>query len=501
MPTALYRAEQVRELDRHLITEQGGDSYAVMQAAAQAAFLRLVALLGRENKLNKRILVVCGGGNNGGDGYVIARFALTAGYRVHLLSLVGQQKLQGDAKLAAHDWRQCAGRNVTLEEVQAVGFDEYDLIVDALLGTGLQREVGGDFYQLIEKINAAKGRVLAVDIPSGLSADTGQALGIAVQADVTVTFVGLKQGLFTAAAPNYCGEIYFDNLSASDDVFRQVKPAARLIDEQVIEQALVQRPRDAHKGSFGHVLVIGGAAGMAGAAQMAATAALRVGAGLVSIATAPEHAALLTIERPELMAHGVKTAKDLAPLLERVTVIAIGPGLGQSGWAKSLLQQALAAKLPTVIDADALNLLADSAADPRRLGAGCIITPHPGEAARLLGKSTEAVQADRFAALSELRKLYGAISILKGAGSLVATPDLPEIAVCNRGHPGMATGGMGDILSGIVAGLLAQQIDTFHAAQAGVYLHATAAERWAMTAGERGLCATDLLSELPELIA
>ena len=432
LPRTLYSAEQVRELDRCATVKHGIPGYELMQRAAQSTFECMQAMLAQQkkhDKLSTLILVACGGGNNAGDGYVIARYALTSGYRVHVLSLLPMEQLSGDALTAAQDWQQCGGKNIAFN---AVDCSRYHIIIDALLGTGLQREVGGDFQIIIEKMNASLTPILAVDIPSGLAANTGQPLGAAVRASNTISFIGLKQGMFTCSAADYCGVIHYSELGVPAEVLASAQPEAELIVKRDLQVALPQRKRNTHKGNFGHVLIVGGAPGMMGAAQMAAMAALRVGAGLVSVATSAEHAALLSVERPELMSYAIGGKKELMPLLQSATVIAIGPGLGVSSWAKSLLTAVLAADQPLIVDADGLNLLSKFNPSIFKSRRNWVLTPHPGEAGRLLGQSTQQIQADRFTAVRGLTERYQAISVLKGAGSLVYSVESPIISVCNR---------------------------------------------------------------------
>lgn len=491
----LYRADQVQALDRRAIDEQGIAGYQLMQRAGHAAFecvRRLAARAPSGGDDPPRILVVCGGGNNGGDGYVVARLARESGHPVDVLSLAPPEKLKGDAFTAMRDWRDGGGVAVDFDNVD---FTAYSVIVDALLGTGLQRAVAGRFADAVHAINAAGVPVLAVDIPSGLSADTGQPLGIAVRAAMTATFVGMKRGLLTGAAAEYCGEIVFDRLSLPDTVYQNTTPAAHRLGRRDLAAALPPRRRTSHKGDFGHVLVVGGDRGMAGAVLMAAMAALRTGAGLVSVGTRVDHAAGLSWRQPELMAHGVEQPAALDPLLHKATIVAVGPGLGQGAWARGLWARLLESRLPLVVDADALNLLA---ADPCRRGRW-ILTPHPGEAARLLDTDTATVQADRFAAVARLAEQYAACVVLKGAGTLVAAGQTGDISVCDRGHPGMASGGMGDILTGMIAGVAAQCTDLPQAARGAVWLHATAGDK-AADNGERGIVATDLLHPLGEIL-
>ena len=329
-----------------------------------------------------------------------------------------------------------------------------------------------------------------MDSPSGLNADTGNVMGCAVKADYTVTFIGLKQGLFTGQAADYCGEISYASLAVPESIFQEVLASA----VRVVKTPLPRRDRCSHKGNYGHVLIVGGDSGYSGAARLAGEAALRVGAGLVSIATRAEHAGLMNLNRPELMCHGVECAEQLSGLLEKVSVVVIGPGLGQSDWAKELFMATITAQKLLIIDADGLNLLARSPVK----NPDWILTPHPGEAARLLSCSTTEIQQDRFAAVAAIQAKYKGIAILKGAGTLIATED--DCAVSTTGNPGMASGGMGDVLAGVIAGLLAQGLSLKNAAQQGVHIHGLAADLAADKDGERGLLASDLMPYLRRVV-
>lgn len=485
LPLALYSAAQVRDLDARLIAA-GTPGFELMQRAAHAAW----RALRRRWPEAAALTVLAGHGNNAGDGYLIAALAQRAGWRVRVLAVAAPQRLAGDAAQAhaaalatgvvVEPWSECA----VLEGV----------VVDALLGTGLAGAVREPFAQAIRLANAADLPVLAVDIPSGLSADTGAVLGEAIRADLTVTFIGLKIGLFTGEAPARVGELVFDELGSDAVVLQGLQPRARRLARNALPR-LAARPRTAHKGLFGHLLVVGGDTGMGGAVLLAAESALRCGAGLVSAATRVEHVPALLGRCPEVMAHGVASANQLLALAERASVLVLGPGLGQRAWGRSLLSAVRSRPLPQVWDADALNLLA---LEP--VGAGpqaWILTPHPGEAARLLGRSTAEVQADRPAAALELARRYQAVVVLKGAGSLVAAPD-GRLAVCSQGHPAMAGAGLGDVLSGITGALLAQHVEAFEAACLAVWLHAAAGER--LGAQGRGLAATDLIPTVRQLL-
>ncbi len=483
LPEALYSATQVRELDRIAITDHGIPGHVLMQRAGTAAFLLLRMHFPRV----RRIVVVCGRGNNGGDGFVLARLAHEAGMLAHVMSVGETSSAKGDAAAARQG---CETAGVTIRNFDASLLAENDLVVDALLGTGLEREVEGAWRAAIEAINHSSIPVLALDIPSGLHADTGHVMGAAVRARATISFIGLKAGLFTGAGREQAGEIFFDDLDVPSDIYAKLIPFAHRLTEKSLQGMLPKRPRHAHKGNAGHVLVIGGDKGMPGAARLAGEAAYRAGAGLVTLATHPEHAALVNVARPELMVHGVASAEALRPLVKRADVIVLGPGLGQGEWGRALLSAAYETGLPMVVDADGLNCLA---ADPL-MRDNWILTPHPGEAARLLGMTVEEVQADRFTAAHEITASFGGVCVLKGSGTLVASLYDGLVEVCDRGNPGMASGGMGDVLTGVLAALIAQGMDIKKAARLGVWVHAMAGDEAAAAGGEIGLLASDLLS-------
>ena len=482
LPANIYSVAAVRETDRTTIEDHGVPGYTLMTRAGEAA----VAAARERFPAAQRWQVVCGAGNNGGDGYVVARLAAQHGIAVSVISLVDPEKLGGDAAKAFADF--AAGGGVVVPWSGALD-GEADLLFDGMLGSGLERDVGGEFASAVTAINEHPAPVVALDIPTGIHGDSGQVLGCAVRADLTITFVGLKSGLFLDEAPGYCGELRFAGLEIPDEYRDGIDALYRRIDDAMLAAALPRRLRAGHKGDFGHVLVIGGDEGMPGAVRLAGESALRTGAGLVSIATHPSHASMLVASRPELMPHGIASAADLDPLLERADVIAFGPGLGRSGWAQELYERVAGLDLPAVWDADALNLLAERPAQ----SAQRVITPHPGEAGRLLGITTQEVQADRQTALARLQEKYGGTVVLKGAGSLVTAEPVPYL--CTAGNPGMGSAGMGDVLTGVIAALIGQGLDIATAAAVGVEVHARAGDR-AAAVGERGLIASDLCGEL-----
>ena len=487
LPYTLYRAAQVRELDRIAIETHGIPGLTLMNRAGAA----LLDALCQRWPVARRIVVVCGAGNNGGDGYVVARLAQAQGLAVTLLALRDPETLSGDAKAA---WQAAQAAGLSTMAWEPALLNSADVIVDALLGTGLDRVVSGEWAAAIDAINASGVPVLAVDIPSGLHADTGQPLGRAVVAQMTVTFIGLKCGLFTGSGRDYCGELVLDDLELPTALYQQLPAAYQRIHWPLLRLLLPPRRRSAHKGAFGHLLIIGGDHGMAGAVRLAAEAALRVGSGLVTVATRSRHLAAMAAARPEVMWQAVETAADLQPLLQRATVVAIGPGLGTEAWGAALFNSVMALDLPRVVDADGLNLLAQQPCKK----SGWVLTPHPGEAGRLLRCDATEINRDRFDAVAQLAQHYGGVVVLKGSGTLVAKEG-EKTAVCSDGNPGMATAGMGDLLTGVIGALLAQGFDLHQAAQCGVALHAAAADR-AAESGERGLLATDLLPELRALV-
>lgn len=483
LPIEIYAADDVRRIDRCAIESQGIAGYTLMSRAAQAALDAARSAYPDA----RRWQVVCGAGNNGGDGWVLARLATEQGIEVSVLALVAPEALAGDAATACRDYTAAGG----VEARWKGALDpQADLLVDAVLGSGLSREVDGDFAAAIGAMNRHASPVVALDVPSGLSADSGAVLGTAAQADLTVTFVGLKTGLFLGQGPGHTGRLVFSGLGIPDACRKAVRPRLRRIGDEAVAQALPPRARDAHKGDFGHLLVIGGAPGMGGAVRLAAEAALRAGAGRVSVATDPAHCTAINAGCPEIMCHGVPDTHALEPLLERATAVAIGPGLGTGEWGRALWQCVRARALPIVADADALNLLAQA---PVR-GGHWILTPHPGEAGRLTGRSAADVQADRMAALEALVGRYGGTAVLKGAGSLVSAVDGPPW-ITTAGNPGMATAGAGDVLTGVIGGLLAQGLEREAAARVGVEVHARAGD---LAAGDtaRGTTASDILAAL-----
>lgn len=483
----LYDPAATRRIDERAVQALGISGLALMERAGMAAYRSLR----RRWPSARRICVVGGLGNNAGDGFILARLALEDGLDAQVLQLGDADILQGDAASAAGVFRGSGGQ---VQAFQGELLASADVVVDAMLGTGLTRALEGEWLAAVAAVNASGLPVLALDIPSGLHGGSGATLGDAVRASATVTFIAYKAGLFTGSGPAVVGELEFAGLGVPESAFAGVPAQARFIEQSRVTAALPRRARDAHKGLFGHVLVVGGDHGMGGAVRMAAEAAARVGAGLISVATRSVHCVGLLAARPELMCHGIEQPEELQTLMERASVLVLGPGLGRSSWSEAVFAAAIDFDGPLLIDADGLNLLAEN---PTR-SARWVLTPHPGEAARLLRTDTQCIQADRFGAAAQIVEQFGGVVALKGAGTIIqAEAELPEL--CTTGNPGMASGGMGDVLSGVVGGLLAQGLTPAEATAIGVRVHGEAADR-ASAKGERGLLALDLLPHLRELV-
>ena len=481
----LYDTRAARALDARATALLGGDGYVLMQRAGRAAWRHLA----QSWPAARRISVVCGPGNNGGDGYVLAHLARKAGMEVKVLHLAEHVPATPLAQRACTEYVAAGGAIGLFPQELPLA----DVVVDALFGIGLSRAPDAFASALIDAINAQPAPVFALDVPSGVAAQFGSTPGKSIVAESTLQFIVRHAGLHTGQALEHTGALAIDDLQVPPEAFAAASPAASLLTADALPYWLFPRRRNTHKGESGRALCIGGEHGIGGAIVLCAEAALRSGAGLVEVATRAPHVPVLLARRPEAMAHGIESGEDLEPLLSRAGAVGIGPGLGQGEWGQAMWRLALASGRPLVLDADALNLLA---AAPRTL-ADAILTPHPGEAARLLGIDSAAVQADRFAAAAAMAARFAAVTVLKGAGSVIAAPgQLP--CVVHAGNPGMAVGGMGDVLTGVIVALRAQGLAAFEAACAGALLHSLAGDA-AAAQGERGLLASDLLPQLRRL--
>ena len=480
----LFDIAAARRLDAQASALLGDGGASLMQQAGLAAWH---CLLERWPQA-QRIGVVVGAGNNGGDGYVLAGLARAAGRQVTVLRMATDAPATTLSQQAEQAFIAAGGAVAHFDG----GLPPVDLLVDALFGIGLNRAPAGGAADLINAITASGLPVLSLDVPSGVDAQTGNVPGVAIRATVTLQFIVRHQGLYTGAALEHVGGRRLAALELPADGDQGVQHSAECWQQPRLRAQLPARRANTHKGESGHVLCVGGNLGSGGAVMLASESALRAGAGLVSVATQAAHVAPLLARLPEAMVHGVQDAQELQALLPRAGVIAIGPGLGQDDWARELWRQVLASGKPLVIDA--VNLLAKAPQPP----GDAILTPHPGEAARLLGLSAAQVQADRFTAAKALADRFHAVVVLKGAGSVVAAPDsVPRVIAA--GNPGMAVGGMGDLLTGIIAALRVQGLGAFDAASTGALLHSLAGDA-AASDGQRGLLPTDLLAPLRRLV-
>ena len=487
MKKPLYTARQAQLIDLQLTRQTELSAERLMRRAASACLREIK----RRYAHATSITLVAGAGNNGGDAYALACLLHGGPGAVRVFSLSAERSSQTAAELARRRYLSLGG--AIEKELDQSHLNETHLIVDALFGVGLNRPLNRRAIDWVRAINESPAPVMSVDVPSGLNADSGAEMPLAVDADVTVTFISRKRGLYTASGRDRCGAIVFSGLLQPQTLRRLNEPpppAAWLVDINYVERTrLARKTHNSHKNDYGHVLVIGGDSGMGGAALLAAEAALRAGAGLVSLASRPQHLSACLARCPAIMCHAVERAEDLDALLDRAKVIVLGVGLGDSGWSRALCERALASPLPKVVDAGALSYLSSGS----RAEADWILTPHPGEAAVLLSTTPAAVQADRFSAAERIRERYGGVCVLKGSGSIVCSRE--RTAVCAAANPNLATAGSGDVLSGITGALYALGLPVELAAEYAVLIHAQAGDQ-ATRFGQTGLIATDLLSHI-----
>ncbi|HWI15419.1 MAG TPA: NAD(P)H-hydrate dehydratase [Burkholderiales bacterium] len=485
--TPVFLTDEIRRIEALAAAQP--DPPPLMERAGLAAAELARELVGDSAR---RILVYAGPGNNGGDAFVIARHLRQWWFDVGVVYAGDETKLSADATAAMRAWRAAGG--TTQRETPST---RCGLVVDGLFGIGVQRDISGSYAALIDQINAMGAPVLAVDVPSGLEGDTGRVLGHAVRAAHTITFIGLKPGLLTLDGPDHCGDIHLATLGlAAKDL---VAPSGMIIGVKILEDTLPARSLNTHKGTYGSVGILGGAHGMVGAALLAGRAALKLGTGRVYAGLLADDGPAVDYAQPELM---LRSAKELLAL-EQLDCIAAGPGLSQSAAAATALKKVLSRSAPLVLDADALNMIAADATlqqTTRTRTSPTILTPHPAEAARLLACDTAEVQRERLSAARKLARSLNAGVVLKGAGSVCAWPD-DTWAINTSGNPGMASAGMGDVLTGLVAALLAQGVQPKRALLAGVYLHGAAADALVATGtGPVGLVAGELIDAARDLL-
>jgi len=505
----LVTARTMQDLDRYTIETLGIPGIVLMEVAGRACADHTAEIL-TEVELDTA-LVMCGPGNNGGDGFVVARHLSDWGFDVIVALFCKPDSIKGDALINFNAMKRFPVAVIDVEgELSEDVFDEAarnGVIVDALFGTGLERPVEGRYAEAIDTANGLPCPRIAVDIPSGICSDTGRILGTAFNADMTVTFGSAKIGHFSHPGRACCGVVEVAEIGIPGAAIHDA-PGAALLDPSFAAGAFEQRGPGSFKNNYGHLLVIGGLGGKGGAALLAAMASIRSGAGLASIATDSDAQAHLEGRFPEVMVEGPFSItgdgltideKSFAGSLEGKTAIAIGPGLSTLPGAGHLLDLALDAGLPTVLDADALNLIAS---DPDRdwgLGPDCVLTPHPGEAGRLLGRSAGEVQNARVQSAIDLADRFGSIVILKGAGTLITAPDA-RLGVNPTGGPALATAGSGDVLTGIVGALLARELPAWEAACSAVFVHGVAGDIAGETMSDHCVGASDLLDMLPKAI-
>lgn len=481
---SVFQSSQIRALEQAALTDLNLSEYQLMQRAGAAA----ADLIQKDLPSRAQVLVVCGPGNNGGDGYVVASQLKKRWHQVKLTSSVDPDILNGAAELAKNQWLEEGGAI----EIWSGKLPEASLIIDSLFGIGLSRPLATDYLDIVNAINAADVEVVSLDLPSGLSSDTGIILGVCVQAKKTITFIAYKLGQLMADGPDYCGELELEPLNLPESIFKQETGIILLQKSHL--GALPTRCKNSHKGNHGHVVCIGGSPGMTGAIRMSAEAALRTGAGKVTIITHPEHSRFIAADRPEIMLCGASSVDDAKYVLESADVIAFGPGMADDSWSHQWLSWLMQSGTPLVVDAGGLSLLAESFPWEN---SNAVLTPHPGEAAVLLGKTSAEIQSDRLSAIQALYAISGATVVLKGNGSLICNGGV--LSLCTAGNSGMATAGMGDILTGIIAALIGQGLTTGLASELGVLIHAMAGDQ---AAGSEpvGLLATDLYPEIRAMV-
>ncbi len=478
----LYDPDSIYSMDKAAVDRDGLSEVELMYRAGS----RVLREINQRWPELSAITVFAGAGNNGGDAFVIAILAKQNNLDVQCI-VKGDLARQSNASAHYRRLWQQAGGDIEIWQQQLI---KGELIVDGLLGIGLKRDLDVHWQLLINEINLSDAPKVAIDIPSGLNARTGVAQSVAVEAEITVTFIGRKVGQVLADGPDYCGELIFDDLGISTSTRESQKPALEEINQSNLCLPL-KRKRNSHKNHYGHVLIIGGDKGMVGAASLAAQAALRAGAGMVSVLVHPECVHSLAAS-PELM---VQSWNEIEDKMAQASVVVVGPGLGQTDAAKSCLTGISTTTLPLVVDASALT----SEFMQSIISQKVVITPHPGEAATLLSGPTGSIQTDRLAASEQLCNLYPVVSVLKGSGTIVREAgEIPAINLC--GNPGMASAGMGDVLAGMIGAYIGQGLSVFDGAKAGVYIHARCAELYAEAQDESGLIASDVIRMIPELV-
>jgi len=509
----LATTEMMRKLDQKAIEEFGIPGLVLMENAARSTVSAIFRHF--SDLLTKRVGIFAGRGNNGGDAFAVARYLINRGVFCQVYLLTAQEEVRGDAATNLKILTRMGGeifpiRNAEELEARQAQVARNDLLIDGILGTGLKGPVKGLYRKVIEFINSLNLPVVAIDIPSGLDADNGQILGTSIRASLTVTLGLAKRGLLVQPGLQFTGKLVIADISIPSAAVEAERIKDNLIEGSEFSHLLLPKRPNAHKGDFGHLLILAGSPGKTGAAAMACQAAVRVGTGLVTLGIPESLNPIMEVKITEAMTEPLpetkgktlafRAHKRINDLFFHKNALAIGPGLSvHSETARLIRRVALETDLPMVIDADGLTAFAGKMDLLRKTRGRVVLTPHPGEMARLLGSSVQDIQQDRIQAARNFAETYGLILILKGANSIIASPE-GDIFINPTGNPGMATGGMGDVLTGMVGGFLAQGFVPLEAAKLGVFLHGLAGDLVAHKKGERGMAATDLIEETPRLL-
>ncbi|SNS75936.1 NAD(P)H-hydrate epimerase [Anaerovirgula multivorans] len=500
----IFSNEEMKNLDRIAIEEYKIPGIILMENAGIAVVKEIVKSL--EIKENKRVAILCGLGNNGGDGFVIARHLISYGLGVDTYVIGNTSSIKGDAKINYEILVHLKASITTIKDEEDLAMLEDSLekcgiLVDGILGTGLQRPIEGVIKEVIAIVNKSKKEIIAIDIPSGINGDDGEVYGEAVKANKTITFQLPKIGNILYPGSDYCGKLLIENIGIPKNAIDAIEAKISLITEKMVQALLPKRYSDTHKGSYGKALIIAGSFGMTGAAILASKAALRSGAGIVKTAVPKELSVIIENQLIEAITVSLEELwnqdNQQAFRLKGEDAIAIGPGSGRAEAFKKLLEAVVEeATVPVVIDADGLNLLAENIDILKSLKAPCIITPHPGEMARLTGLSIDEINRNRIDVARGFSLKWKVITLLKGARTIISD-EKGNVYINSTGNPGMATAGSGDVLTGMITGLLAQGISPLEATITAAYLHGKAGDRTAEKYGQYSMLAGDILEEIP----
>ena len=484
----IFSTQKISLIERSAILEKKGNDLSLMKKAARFSWNEI-----RKKYPNtKKWLILCGIGNNAGDGMALASIALKSNFDVKIYYFFPDKTFTGCAAEIHTELESSAPRNTLkiIDHLNESILNDSDLIIDAIFGIGINRPIENSKIAKINLINNQDAAIVSLDIPSGVHPNSGQIMGAAIKASMTITFISHKLCFYIGEGKDLSGDIKCSHLDISQRHFSRLTEDMRIINKSYTQKKLLRRKSDAHKGDYGHVLIVGGGPGMHGAALLSGESSLRGGAGKVTIFMHESHRSLINKARPELMFIFSNEEINIQSILSKVDVVAIGPGLGLDDWARSVFKHVNKSNKPLVVDADALNILSEK--NLKR--DDWVLTPHPGEAATLMGKSSLEIQENRLLYLKKLKDSYGGTIVLKGNNTLIGSKDMVT-NICTQGNPGMASAGMGDVLTGLIAAMISQGMDHFEAASVGVEVHARAGDL-AARGGERGLIAGDVINEI-----